>query len=366
MASFAFDDAYYAQQRPDVVQAINEGRYLGSLYDHFNEYGQSEGTAPSAAATQYQGGVRDISMEPLHQWEKAGLTSLAGTGEQAAQQYQQGAQTLSSLAQRPTINPLSQPAFEAMRGAIDTGTQRMTQADIDRYMNPYQSQVIDRMTQNLTEQGQKAMAKLQAQDVGRSAGSSSRAIQQGQLTGDLMDTLGNQQSNLLYQGFADALGQFNTEQNRYLTAANQYGNLGAGAQGVTASGAQTGLQVGGGLTSLGMQGIQNQIGAGGAVRDYNQALVDRTAGALTGQQQYSGNQLTNLLNQINSIQGGSNVQNYTEPSTLGRIGAGLSGLGDIAGSFGGGAPQQSGYGVYSQQGSLPWQTAGATFPTWSF
>lgn len=358
----AFNAAWYMAQNPDLAKAAGYESIGGFGIDtpeealtHYLTYGQAEGRIPNPALAAYDytqgvpsGGVRDISVEPLTQWEKSGLSSLAGTGDMAAQQYQQGAGLMSQLAQQPTMNPLAQPAFEQMQQAIGQGTREFTQSDIDRFMNPYQQQVIDRLNQNLTEQGQRAMSKLQAQDVGRSAGSSSRAIQQGMLQRDLSNTMADKQANLLYQGFADALGNFGNERSRYMTGAGLYGNLGTAAQGVTALGTQTAQNLAQGLTGLGMQGIQNQIGAGSTVRGYNQALADRTAGALQGQIGYSGNQLTNLLNQINSIQGGSAVQNYTNPSTLGQVGAGLSGIADIYNTF--------------NKPSLPWQAAGNINP----
>jgi len=331
----AFNAAWYMQQNPDLARAgITTPEQALS---HYMNFGKNEGRVPnqalSGANASYnqglpQGGVRDISVEPLNDWQKTGLSGLAATGNMGLQQFQQGGAMLQALGNQQSINPLAQPAFEQMQAAIQTGTQRMTPEDVQRYMNPYQQEVIDRMTNNVTEAGQRAMAKLEARDVGRSPNSSSAAIQRGVLGAENIRTLGDQTANLLYTGFNDATKQFNDEQGRFLTGAGLYGNMGTGSQNVTDSSALTGLRVGGALSELGLQGIKNQIGAGTTVQAFNQGLVDRTRSALEGQMGYSDAQLNDLLTRLNAIAGNASTQGELSrtPSTLGTI-SGLASLG---------------------------------------
>lgn len=105
-------------------------------------------------------------------------------------------------------------------GAQRVGTQQFPGTDLSGYMNPYVGNVIDRMqaaTQRnfLESQGSRDTA---AQRAGAYGGS--RAAIENILARRNLDTqLGDQTASLLNQGYQQAVGQFNQDQQRSLQAA---------------------------------------------------------------------------------------------------------------------------------------------------
>lgn len=105
-------------------------------------------------------------------------------------------------------------------GAQQVGTQQFPGTDMSGYMNPYIGNVIDRMQgaaqRNFRES--QGMRDTAAQRAGAFGGS--RAAIENILARRNLDTqLGDQTANLLNQGYQQAVGQFNQDQQRALQAA---------------------------------------------------------------------------------------------------------------------------------------------------
>ena len=105
-------------------------------------------------------------------------------------------------------------------GAQQVGTQGFPGTDMSGYMNPYIGNVVERMQgaaqRNFREsQGQRDTA---AQRAGAFGGSRA-AIENVLARRNLDNQLGDQTANLLSQGYQQAVGQFNQDQQRALQAA---------------------------------------------------------------------------------------------------------------------------------------------------
>ena len=105
-------------------------------------------------------------------------------------------------------------------GAQQVGTQGFPGTDMSGYMNPYIGNVVERMQgaaqRNFREsQGQRDTA---AQRAGAFGGSRA-AIENVLAKRNLDNQLGDQTANLLSQGYQQAVGQFNQDQQRALQAA---------------------------------------------------------------------------------------------------------------------------------------------------
>ena len=133
-----------------------------------------------------------------------------------------------------------------------------------QYLNPFQ----DEITAAINEQGQMAQNQAAAQQaMGGTYGGSRGQIQQGQIQGNIFDTIGQATA----QNYNNAMGQaFNTFQNQQ---ANQF----AGAQGLGAlgmgmnQGYQNQAQM---QNALSASGIGQLMGIGGMQQQQGQAYLD--------------------------------------------------------------------------------------------
>lgn len=264
------------------------------------------------------GGVRSMFIEEMNPFEKTGLSAL-GAGVDLSQ-----LQSAYDMARNVPQQYLGSASALTQQGAAP-----ITGADIQRYQDPYMQQVIDRAQAGIDEQGQRARAKLlSAQGGSRSFGDSSSAIQNSELQRNLLETSANTRAGLLSQGFNTALGAAQQERQNQLSGANIFNQ----SAGVGINAAQGLGQLAGQLNSAQIGNIQNQIGAGTAIRGYNQSVLDATQAEYLRQQGYDDAQLDAFGNRINSINGSTQLQNSRTPGTLSQV-SGLVGLAD--GLYGG-------------------------------
>jgi hypothetical protein len=122
------------------------------------------------------------------------------------------------------------PYLTGAAGMLGGATQQFNQADAQRFMNPYQQQVIDQSLQQINRQGDIARQNLQAQAVRSGAfGGSREGIQRAELERGLADQRNQTILGGLQQGYTQALGASEAEKNRLM----QGSQAGAGIASLT-------------------------------------------------------------------------------------------------------------------------------------
>lgn len=309
-------------------------------------------------------GVVPMSVEPLNPAERTGYGTLAAGVDTSGMRAGMGSlqemlANPQAYAQRFT-NPQATAQLQQSQDLITRGTRPVTGAMVEEKFNPYMSN----MQAMLDEYGQRAANKLQANMPGqRSFGTTSQASQLSSLSRDLI----NQKGQLQYAGYNDAYGRAFDEGGRDLSGAQALQQGAQTAQNTFANAAQIGTGGAMNLSNLAQNfanaqitNAQNQIGAGRDIRTFNQGVADKIAGNVNNMQNYDLNQLNNLAGMLGQISGTSQITpTGSTPSTAQKIGGVTGLLGDWVNKVS--TPAQQ-YGTYQQQGALPWQQAGATYP----
>jgi hypothetical protein len=132
------------------------------------------------------------------------VAGMSGAQQQALTQGQQGIGAY-------------MPYLTGAAGMLGGATQQFNQADAQRFMNPYQQQVIDQSLQQINRQGDIARQNLQAQAVRAGAfGGSREGIQRAELERGLSEQRNQTIMGGLQQGYTQALGASEAEKNRLL------------------------------------------------------------------------------------------------------------------------------------------------------
>lgn len=265
----------------------------------------------------------------------------------------------SAIGQINAAQGLAQPYYNTAAGLAAQGTtalspQQFSASAVNQYMDPYVQQVVNATQANINASNQTQQSQLLGQAIqsGASPFGSDRA---GIAAADLarQQDLASQQtiSGLYSQGYQQAEGEFNTQQQTALAAQQQnnanalqgaqlYAGLGSTAEGTALQGASAQLQAG----TLEQQQTQNTD-----TNAYNQFL----------QQTYYPFQTTSYLSNIVEGLGNqfptSSTQSSTpaQPSVAGQVAGGaLAGLGILGstGAFGSGGWLQRGGAVHARQG----------------
>lgn len=223
-------------------------------------------------------GVNPIGfIEPFNQYQRESLTALADQAGGAGALYAQGNNAYAS------VNP-----------AIASGMRGMTDGDfssgVERYMNPYTQEVINRTLARQAELEAARRSELMGQQaVGRagSFGSSSITTQLSDLAKNFISQNADTTAGLNYQGFTDAanqsVNQFNAERARDLQGANAYMN--SGNQQIAA----------------GRQGIMDKLNAGTAIQSQNQRALDITGQEILAQRNLPFTRLDQLSGYLSSF-----------------------------------------------------------------
>lgn len=279
--------------------------------------------------SQFQGGVSPVGVvEPFNNYQKSALTQLA----------------------QPLPNA---PDY----GLVQRGTQQMGdgdyQAGINRYSNPYTKDVINSTVGTINDQASQDRARLIGGNAGsRSFGSSSGAIQLAQLDKNTLKQIADSTAGLNNQNYnqasANTVGQWNTERNRDLAG-----------EGVNIASTQA-------RNNMSLGNIQNLFGAGGAIQNQNQQLLNVLQPQIQGATNYPTTSVTQLAGFLNAFPG-SQTGGYQQGTSAGALGSGLQGIGMMgaAGIFNGlsGNSASSGYGALSSNYS---PSAGLSFNPYQF
>lgn len=222
--------------------------------------------------------------------------------------------------------------------AQQVGTNMFPGQDISGYMNPYVSNVLDRLqsaTQRnfLESQGQRDTAAERA----GAYGGSRQAIENILARRNLDTQLGDQQANLLNQGYQQATGLWTSDQGRRLQAdlANQQAGI-QGAQ-VGLQGLNTGLQssqllgqLGGQQQNLAMDRLKALQAAGQQEQQLGQTSLDQAYQDFVNQRDYARNNLSfysGILRGIPVQAESSVIQYQPAPNSISSaLGSGISAL----------------------------------------
>jgi hypothetical protein len=219
------------------------------------------------------------------------------------------------------------------------GTQTFPGTDMSQYMNPYITNVLD-VLQNRTNQqyGEQMGQRNTAAQRAGAFGGSRQGVENALAARNLNTQLGEQQGQLLNQGYNTATGLWQGDVGRQLQAAMANQQAGIQGAGIGIQGLQTGLQ---GQQLLGQLGAQQQglamdrLKALQAMGQQQQALgqqgLDTGYQDFINQRDYGRNNLSfmsGILRGLN-VQPESNVIQYQQqPNAMSSaIGSGISALG---------------------------------------
>tara|TARA_R100000329_G_scaffold75640_2_gene65285 strand:+ start:590 stop:1423 length:834 start_codon:yes stop_codon:yes gene_type:complete len=233
--------------------------------------------------------IPDIKVSPLTQLEQTGLTQAGTTGV--------GSQAVTSGIQ------------QIQGAAAPIGAQQIAQ-----YLNPYQSYVTD----EIARQSQAMQNQIGAQAVrGGAFGGGREGVQQAELQGRTLSAMGRAQA----QGFTQALGAAQRQQQVGLAAGQQLGQLGLTQQQMA-------------------QGDINQLmAAGGVQRQLAQQVLDAERQSKL-QQSYEPYQRAEFL--ANLYAAGPKSQSGLTMATAPQTSPLAQGIGTGIAAFQAFSPQQSG------------------------
>jgi hypothetical protein len=202
------------------------------------------------------------------------------------------------------------PTVQQGIAQIQAAAAPVGQAQINQFLNPFQSAVTD----EIARQGQIMQNRLSAQAVGQGAfGGGREGVQQAELQSRILA----EQARANQAGFSQALGAAQRQQALGLSAGQQLGNLGAGQQ------------------QMAQRDIQTLMGAGGVQRQLAQQALDAQR-ATTLQQQFEPFQRAEFLSNLYAAgpKSQSSVTMGTQPTTSPLAQAVGTGIGAFA-AFGG-------------------------------
>jgi len=232
--------------------------------------GGSKSAAPSTPSTQTQflreaPGIEERKIELMDIARQVAQQPVNLPAVQAA-----GAGSLEQLGfTQAGTTGIGAPTVQQGIAQIQGAAAPVGQAQINQFLNPYQSYVTD----EIARQGQIMQNQLAAQAVGSGAfGGAREGVQQAELQARTLDAMGRANA----MGFGSALGAAQRQQQVGLAAGQQLGNLGAGQQ------------------QMAQRDIQTLMGAGGVQRQLAQQALDAQR-ATTLQQQYEPYQRAEFL-----------------------------------------------------------------------
>ena len=232
--------------------------------------GGSKSAAPSTPSTQTQflreaPGIEERKIELMDIARQVAQQPVNLPAVQAA-----GAGSLEQLGfTQAGTTGIGAPTVQQGIAQIQGAAAPVGQAQINQFLNPYQSYVTD----ELARQSQIMSNQIAAQAVGSGAfGGAREGVQQAELQARTLDAMGRANA----MGFGQALGAAQRQQQVGLAAGQQLGNLGAGQQ------------------QMAQRDIQTLMGAGGVQRQLAQQALDAQR-ATTLQQQYEPYQRAEFL-----------------------------------------------------------------------
>ena len=270
-------------------------------------YGDILGRAQQVASTPYQSytGQLTAGLDPTQQAGISNVNSAYGVAQpyfnQAAQYAQQGA--------APVAN--------------------VSGADVQRYFNPYQQNVIDATMGNINESDQRQQQQVKGNAAMAGAlGGDRQAVAQAELARQQGLARNQTLAGLQNQGYTQAQTMAQSQQQnqqanaqRAANAAYAYGQIGTGAQGAQ------------------LQGAGAQLGAGAVAQQNQQAALNAQYGQFQQQQAFPYQQLGWLAGvsaPIGGAMGGTQTTTPPSPNPFSQmLGLGMAGLGAISKAHGG-------------------------------
>ena len=120
------------------------------------------------------------------------------------------------------------PFLQGAAGYVGGGVEQFGPQAAQRFMSPYQQQVIDESLRQINRQGDIARQNLQAQAIRSGAfGGSREGIQRAELERALSEQRNQAITGALQQGYTQALGAFEAKKNRQLQAAQAGAGIGS-------------------------------------------------------------------------------------------------------------------------------------------
>jgi len=281
-------------------------------------YAGQEQYAPNQPyqTTQYSGGVSPVGVvEPFNQWQKDAL-SMAAAGPEA-RGYTKGAEQ----------------AFGQISPAIQAGGQALNPQSVmdlqKQYMNPYTSQVVDQTAEEMRRQAEIDRSQMRGLFGEGSFASSAHRVGEQELAGRTGQLIGQETGRLLSQGYDTSLGlaanQASADRDAQARMASQYSGLvGLGQEASQRNIAQTG------------QRADLLYGAGQAVQQQNQQLLDVVSGEIGKRRDYPYTQLAEqqqLMQPFSSTQSAGYGYDPSNLSKAGGAGMVAGGLYDQTGGF---------------------------------
>jgi len=281
-------------------------------------------------------GVVPMTVEPLHQWEKTGLSSLANPGLLGDGSMVKANQMLQEMNANPAAfaakytNPKATEYLDKAGQYTADATKGISMDEIMDVSNPFSSAVKNR----LSEAGQKARAAVMANQGmrgARSFGDTSQGVRLGEIDKELL----SKGADVDYSSFNDARTLLNQMRDRTLSAGGQFSNIAGQAQDVTNSAAGTGMagiaqmyNSGQGLTQQGMENIKNQIGAGNYIRTYNQGVSDLIGSDMQAEIADPASKMSQVLSWLQQFQSqtGGATPGANTMETIGGVGTIAGGL----------------------------------------
>jgi hypothetical protein len=332
---------------PEQVQALQMGVQGIGAYTPFLQQGSSALTQGMSAMGesadllrgadtrgQFLAGQQAYDRAAVAAEAMGPLANLAGAGLGFIGEGDANLRRGISLAQQGANADLSRSIAAINRGIGQIGGSvgQYDPRSAQRFMNPYQQQVIDESVRQITRQGDIAQQGLQAQAARAGAfGGSREGVQRAELGRALAEQQNAAIVGGLQQGFGMAQQQaqqaFEAQQARRQQAANLYGSLGS---------------------SLGQQALQQaQLRQGAA------GLVGQMGAQRAGLSQLFGNiagQQANILGQQSQLQQGIGQGIGSLAGQQFNIGAQMAaGLGSLGSQLGNLGVQQAALGQTAQQ-----------------
>lgn len=313
----------------------------GGFQKDFAQYQQNIAKAPTQTVAQQQNlpanfGSAPMTVEPLNQWQKEAMQSIANPGMLGGGGMTEALAQLKALLSNPQAmaekftNPLATQYFTQAGQVANQAAAPITQAQVQEFANPFAQSLIDK----LNESAGMAQASATAHQGMRGAASFGDTVQ-GQRMGAIDRGRLQGESDIRYKTFQDALAALQNQRGQQIQAAGTLGNLGTGAQNVTQSAtgqAITGtgqlFNAGQTMTNQGFEALKNKLAVGNQLQSYNQGVNNLIGNDILAQQGFDANQISNLLAMLSNYKGGASglVQGSNTLGTVGNIATLLAGL----------------------------------------
>lgn len=331
-----FNKAAFMAARPDIS---NAGFDFDTWYQlagqnetptQFQPYIEQTQAVPGSIG----GGVVPMTVEPLHQFEKSGLTAL-GQPERRPELEQVSKYLADMMRNQQTVSPEALQYMDEAAQMFRQSARPVTMQEAQDVANPY----ADVLQERLTQQGERARQKILARQGTRGA-SSFGDTSSGTEMGFLQEELQRGRGDIDFKTYESALSRIAGDRGRVNQAGQGLGNLGTGRQNITTSGIGAGVNLadalfgaGTGITDLQRHEASDQITAGRDIRGYNQGILDLISGDIIGRQQFEPAQIAQIQSLLDIFKSGVGTSQTPGVNTLQQIGGGLTALSPFAGEL---------------------------------